>query len=232
MTEYIPSDKNYLSKEDWNNLQTVWDYLKVNQPLPDKADAIVVGGAALMTDMAQRGAELYHQDIAETIVVTGFAAANANMHESEAALMTRVLRANGVPESAIILDEHASNTGENITHSARQLSHLNENSVVILVHKPFMTRRFLATAEAVWPQLQPQFFVTSIDMPMRDYFVVHHQAYPDDPLRMVRSMLGDYERIKQYPELGYSSVQESSESAERAYQALIKSGFSSRSITA
>ena len=227
-----PSLKKYLSQEDWANLEIVWDYLKVRHDLADKADAMVIGGAALMTDMAQCGAELYHRGLADRIVATGFTAKNAVMTESEAALIARVLKANGVPESAIILDQQASNTGENITHSARLLSELDENSKVILVHKPFMTRRFLATAQATWPQPQPQFFVTSIDMTLKDYFVVHHQAYPDDPLRMIRSMLGDYERIRDYPKLGYSTKQEFSEAAEGAYQALIKRGFSAREVGA
>lgn len=224
------SPKKYLSQEDWANLEIIWDYLKVRYDLPDKADAMVIGGAALMTDMAQYGAELYHRGLADRIVATGFTAKNAVMTESEAALIARVLKANGVPKSAIVLDEQASNNGENITHSARLLPDLDENSKVILVHKPFMTRRFLATAQAAWPQPQPQFFATSIDMPLREYFVVHHQAYPDDPLRMVRSMLGDYERIRDYPKLGYSTKQEFSEVSEAAYQALIERGFSARGI--
>lgn len=220
---------NRISEEAWQQLEVIWGYLRIRHELPDKADAIVIGGAALMTDMAQYGAELYHRGLADRIVATGFTATNAVMTESEAALIARVLKANGVPESAIVLDEQASNTGENITHSARLLPDLDENSKVILVHKPFMTRRFLATAQAAWPQPQPQFFVTSIDMPLREYFVVHHQAYPDDPLRMVRAMLGDYERIRDYPKLGYLTEQKFSETADRAYRALIASGFSARS---
>lgn len=46
-----------ITSDNWSSLQDIWDYLVVRDDLPKKADAIVVGGAALMTDMAQRAAE-------------------------------------------------------------------------------------------------------------------------------------------------------------------------------
>lgn len=220
-----------ITNHDWELLQTIWDYLLVEDELPAKADAIVVGGAALVTDMAQRAAEIYGDGVANKIVVSGFTAPSAKMNESEVMLLKRVLLSNGVSSSDILVDENASNTGANIIHSAKLLAQAEikvEN--VILVHKPFMTRRFLATAEALWPKPQPKFFVTSVDIPFRYYYRLHHQAYPDDPLRIVRSMLGDYERIKSYLKLGFSKVQPFSEEAERAYQLLIGQGFEARQI--
>jgi len=91
-----------------------------------------------------------------------------------------------------------------------------------------MTRRFLATAEAQWPDPQPRLFVTSIDVSFRDYFRMHHIAYPDDPERIIRSILGDYMRIKSYPDQGYSSPQPSSSLAEETYGQLIGVGFEVR----
>ena len=217
----------YLHEQELEHLQTLWNYLVCRDELPERADAIVVGGAAYMTDMAQCAAELYHRGISDRIVVTGYRSAADEMQESEAALLKRVLVADGVPAAAIILDEAAANTGQNITHAARLLS-TKELRRVVLVHKPFMTRRFLATAPAQWPKPQPELFVTSIDMSFRDYFRMHHQAYPDDPLRIVRSMLGEYERIKSYPSQGLSSEQPASPEAERAYRQLLTAGFSAR----
>lgn len=220
-----------IADQDWKDLQTVWDYLRVDSRLPESADAIVVGGAALMTDMAQRAAELYHKGIAKVIIVSGFASEDSRPGESEAALINRVLLANGVPHENIFLDEKASNTGENIINSAQILRDLRiAAQKVVLVHKPFMTRRFLATAEAQWPDPQPEFYVTSINMPFENYFYMHHQAYPDNPCRLIQSMLGDYERIEEYSKLGFSSQQEFSEIAERAHRRLIANGFSPRFI--
>ena len=97
----------YLSADDWSDLQEIWDYLVVRDALPDRADAIVVGGAALVTDMAQYAAELYHQGFSEKIVVSGYSVKAVDMVESEAMLLKRVLLANDVAEADIIVDEEA-----------------------------------------------------------------------------------------------------------------------------
>ena len=219
----------YLTKGDMSDLQNLWGYLVVRSDPPGRADAIVVGGAALMTDMAQHAAQLYHEGRSSRIIVSGYVAPDVNMEASEAELLRRVLLANGVPEDAIFTDEEAANTGQNITHTADILRQSGvQAQKIILVHKPFMTRRFLATAEVQWPQPQPEFYIPCIDMSVCDYFRMHHQAYPDDPGRIVRSMLGEYERIKTYPGRGFIAKQSTSELAERAYKKLINQGFEAR----
>ena len=129
-----------MNELQFRNLEILWDYLRIDSKLPESADAIIVGGAAsdleniksiresadaiivggaaLMTDMAQRAAELYHKNISQTIVVSGYEAADSQSGESEAVLMKRILLADGVSNDDILLDEKASNTGENITNSA------------------------------------------------------------------------------------------------------------------
>lgn len=114
-----------------------------------------------MTDMAQRAAELYHEGAADTIVLTGYRSAADGMQDSEASLLKRVLIADGVPDAAISLDDEAANTGQNIMHAVRMLrADGRAIESVILVHKPFMTRRFLATAEAPWPEPKPIFLLS------------------------------------------------------------------------
>lgn len=218
-------------KIDQQALRALWNYLCVRDDVPARADAIIVGGAARMLDMAQRAAELYHQGVSDTIVVTGFKPPSLDMNESEASLLRRVLIASAVPDDCIIVEENAANTGQNIQFSEHCLrQRLTSVETVVLVHKPFMTRRFLATAEAQWPAPQPNFFVTSVDMTLADYFRMHHQAYPDDPCRMIRSMLGDYARIKSYPAQGFSSAQPVSDEAEQAYRRLLDLGFEERGV--
>ena len=50
-------------------LQVIWDYLCLNEPLP-QADCIV-GFGNFNTDIARRAAELYHQGYAPKILFTG-----------------------------------------------------------------------------------------------------------------------------------------------------------------
>lgn len=46
----------------------------------------------------------------------------------------------GVPSDQLVLDEDAQNTGQNITHSALLVGRVDS---AVLIHKPYMTRRFL-----------------------------------------------------------------------------------------
>lgn len=50
----------------------IYDYLCVETPLPERADAIVVGGSYSWTDMADRAAQLYLRG-APLLIVSGFA---------------------------------------------------------------------------------------------------------------------------------------------------------------
>lgn len=149
-----------MQDEDWVLLQTVWDYLVIDDEMPEKADAVVVGGSGFLTDGALRAAELYHRGVAPIVVVSGYMSPIFSGITTEADLLAGVLVERGVPSEAILRDHEATNTGENIINSADLLKHAGVNArKIVLVHKPFMTRRFLATALAQWPQSQPKLCV-------------------------------------------------------------------------
>ena len=215
-----------ITNNDWETLEILWRYLRVNSSLPNQADVIIVGGAGLVTEMAIRAAELYNAGISNKIIVSGFRVATLDMKKSEAMLLKDVLLNNGVLSTDILVDEAATNTGDNIVNSIRLLSEerINTNNV-ILVHKPFMERRFLATAEAAWPKPQPNFFVTSSSVSLREYNAVHQNLYPHELLRMVSSILGEYKRIKEYPRKGFISEQPIVEEVDNAYNSLIEKKF-------
>lgn len=178
-----------------------------------------------MIDSAERAAELYLGGVSRRILVSGFANPYHDARETEATILARELVRRGVPESAIILDHQAANTGENIINAARILRESNiPTNDVILVQKPYMTRRFLATAEAQWPAPQPRFYVTSQPTTLRQYYQLNQTVYGDGQ-RMVTLMLGDYERLKTYPAKGFLTQQPTSSTAESAWQALIERGF-------
>lgn len=86
-----------LDDRDWELLQTVWDYLLIDDVMPSKADAIIVGGSGRMTDGALRAAELYCDGASERIVVSGYRHPRLNVGQTEADLLTSVLVNQGVP---------------------------------------------------------------------------------------------------------------------------------------
>lgn len=140
-----------LTAEQRRDFATVYEYLRMESGLPKSADAIVVGGAGTRTDMADRAAEIYLKGVAPLIVFSGFA--HPDFGVNEAKLLKSKATDLSVPEGAIITETQATNTGLNIVLSAKKLNQQGANSrKIVLVHRPFMTRRFLATAETQWPR--------------------------------------------------------------------------------
>lgn len=214
---------------DWPFLETLWRYLHVEDELPTHADVAVIGGSGKQIDGADRAVTLYHDGIVKRIIVSGFNNPYLTSGDSsEAVLLRDRLVALGVPESAVILDETAKNTGDNVLHTAEILA---PEAIydVILIHKPYMTRRFLATAQAQWPTPQPHFYVTSQPTSAREYYDAYEQS--DDENKMIEMMLGDYERLKTYPAQGLTTEQPHSQQAEGAYQELLARGFAGKEMT-
>lgn len=221
----MPRSQLALTDQDWHHLHVLWEYLCVESRLPARADAIVIGGAGAMIDSAERAAKLYHAGVSQRIVVSGFANPYHRATETEATLLGRRLQRLAVPKSAILFEHQAANTGENITRSARLLAEMMiQSKDIILVHKPYMTRRFLATAEAQWPYPRPRLYVTSQPTTVEAYYRLYEATYGSAAM-MLTLMLGDYERIKIYPAKGFSTPQPSSPSADTAWQALVARGF-------
>ncbi len=215
-----------ITDRDWELLQIIWDYMVVEDEVPTSADAIVIGGSGMTTDSALRAAELYHAGVAPVIVASGFANPEFSASVTEAEMLADVLIDQGVPPEAIKRDHAATNTGDNITNSANILKDAGIYAgSVILIHKPFMTRRFLATALAQWPQPQPRLYVTSWPTSLKEYHALHARFYGSEDEKMIYLMLGDYERIKSYPAKGFSVKQPESPKADAAYEQLAERGF-------
>lgn len=210
---------------DWHNLEILGEYLRLETSLPERADAIVVGGAGALLQGAIRAAQLYHHGLSPLIVVSGFANPYYQTDHTEATIMKRELLRLQVPSSAILTEHQAQNTGQNITKSEELLRQQGvELKDVILVHQPFMTRRFLATALAQWPQPQPNFYVTSQSLTAQQNYSLY-QPFFGESNRAIEIMMGDYQRIKDYPAQGFSVKQPFDEKAEQAYQSLLQRGF-------
>ena len=72
--------------------------------------------------------------------------------ESEADLFARLAIEKGVPKEAILIENRSTNTGENIqlVRQLLQAKSLDPQSFIV-VQKPYMERRSLATFEMNWP---------------------------------------------------------------------------------
>lgn len=124
--------------------------LVVASPLA-RADAIVILGGGVEKDgrptrstleRTLYGVSLYRQGLAPALILsTGLA-----KYFNEARLMSEIARAEGVPETALILEEGSRNTHENLEYVERVLEARGWDTA-ILVSSPYHMRRIALVSE-------------------------------------------------------------------------------------
>ena len=196
----------------------VWDYMLMHQK-PEKSDAIFALGSN-DTRVAERAAELYLQGYGKYVIFSGGNGKSSHFSRPEAEVFYAIAIQKGVPEGSIILEDKATNTGENILFVKKLLAQMKLNfQSFILVHKPYMERRTFATFSRLWPEIK--FIVTSPKISYEDYSQNHN---------WVNVMVGDLQRIKEYPVKGFQIKQEIPEKVWQAGQELIRLGYDKYSI--
>lgn len=196
----------------------LWDYHRLDHELAPSDGILVFGSNDLR--VAAHAADLFHAGLAPWILFSG-ARGRMTEHwpETEAAAMARVAREHGVPESRIHIEDRATNTGENIRFSRELLAAAGIGlATAIVVQKPYMERRTIAALDVQWPEAS--FRASSPPLGFEEYLT------PELPADLVlNAMTGDFQRILDYPALGFASEQEVPAEALDAYHFLVGSGF-------
>lgn len=197
----------------------IWDYHHVNHTLVPSDCILTLGSHD--TRVAERAAALYHEGWAPLLIFSGgLGRLTENLWtKTEADLFADIAVQHGVPREAILVENRSTNTGENI-RLVRQL--LEEKGLdlqsFIVVQKPYMERRSLATFEKAWPG--KSFVVTSPQIAFEDY--------PTDEIpleQVINIMVGDLQRIQLYPAKGFQTYQEIPDEVWNAYEKLVAAGF-------
>jgi len=197
----------------------LWDYHHLNHNI-EKADCILTLGSHDLR-VAERAAELYLQGWAPVLIFSG-GLGNLTQEiwtESEADQFAKIAVAMGVPASSILIENKSTNTGENILFTGQLLEEKNMNpQSFILVQKPYMERRSLATFKKHWPD--KKLIVTSPQFSFEEY------ATEEIPLeKVIHIMVGDLQRIKLYPAKGFQIFQDIPDTVWKSYEELVASGF-------
>lgn len=204
-------------------LQVIWDYLGMHQP-PQKADCIV-GFGNFNTNIARRAAQLYLEGYAPKVLFTGGLGRNTEgmLPEPEAVRFARVAMECGVPEQDLILEDHSTNTKENIEFTRDKLRELGlPHDRILGVHQPFMERRITAAMGVYWPELQ--FCVTSPQVTIPEYLKdAKDQGVTEEAAICV--IVGDFQRMDLYAKLGYQLPQHIPEEAWEAFRQLVALGY-------
>ncbi|EPT9252370.1 MULTISPECIES: YdcF family protein [Vibrio] len=202
----------------YRHIETLWDYMQLKHELKP-ADCLFVM-CSNDVRVAEHAAKLYHQKLAPLIVFSGGQGrfTDGLFEKSEAETFAEIAKLSGVPSEAILLETESTNSGENVRFTEQRLKEEGKQcSSFILVQKPFMERRAIATFEKQWQSPYTQLQVSSAALPFFEYI------NEDMPLMMVlEALIEDFSRVKSYPEKGFQTEQNIPQQVESSYQALLE----------
>lgn len=212
-----------MPSEDVDKLaKKIWSYHHVNHRL-EKADCIFVLGSHDLR-VAEYSAKLFLEHYAPIIIFSGGIAHSGDLLETkwkkpEAEIFAQRAIELGVPKNRIIIENKATNTGENVKFTEKILNEkgLNFESFII-VQKPYMERRAFATIKIYWPN--KKLIVTSPPIEFEDYY--NNEITKDEVINII---VGDLQRIKIYPEKGFQIFQKIPDDVWDAYIKLVKLGY-------
>jgi uncharacterized SAM-binding protein YcdF (DUF218 family) len=172
-------------------------YLDATTPLPTRADLLFVFGTQFLTP-AQLAVDLYHQQRAPLVVLTG--GVNRITGRNEADYHFAFLVESGVPPQCIIVENRSTNTLENVTFSLPLIAQklpLTSIRSVLAVCKWMHSRRALMTLKRQLPHGIRYFAHTY------DPNGITRKNWPLDPGSESANVLKNWERIPQYLEWGH-----------------------------
>lgn len=201
----------------------ILDYMKLNMN-PKKVD-VIIGLGSLDSRTAERSAELMLEGYADLLVFTGgFGKVTKAINSlSEAETFAEIAIKRGVSSDNILLEKSATNTGDNIKLSQKLLASKGiQPKSVMLVTKPYMERRALATFKRQWTDESTELVVASPNLTYEEHF---DNIVPKELFLSV--MVGDVQRIREFPKLGFQIEQEIPDDVWEAFEQLTAMGYDS-----
>jgi len=171
-------------------LKKIGEYMLVETPLA-RADACLLFGGEHADDLAKHAAKLYHRGYFGLVVVSGGVKTSKGFLEAHQ--MRDVLVANGVPQDIILVEDQATNSGENVKNSMALLDKtkgLENISSVIGIGQIHGSRRFLMTLERHWHAVTKMFTAPN-------YYPVSREDWHKDA-EFRRCVLREFEKIAPY----------------------------------
>jgi len=210
-------------------VESIWRYHHMDHQL-QQSDVIVVL-CSHDTIVAERGAQLFLDGWAPLLVFTG-GLGSITKHfwsDPEATRFARIAIDMGVPEDRILIENRSTNTGENVAFTRDLLASRGiDPATFILVQKPYMERRTFATFQKVWPGKSVR--VTSPQLSIDDYLARYsHEILTADDV--ISIMVGDLQRIREYPARGFQIPQDIPDDVWDAYNELVRAGYDRHLLT-
>jgi uncharacterized SAM-binding protein YcdF (DUF218 family) len=203
--------------------ELIWDYHLLHHSL-EKADCIFALGCH-DAGVAVCAAELLLAGWADTLLISGGVLFDKESNDrTEAEYFREIAIQKGVPAAKIIIENKATNTGENFQFAGNLLQQMKlDFKKFIVVQKPYMERRTYATGMVQWKN--KELILASEKISFKDYLL---KGIPRD--RILNTMVGDLQRIKYYPSKGFQIYQQIPPDVWAAFGELVSYGFDKRLI--
>ncbi|WP_066944089.1 YdcF family protein [Microtetraspora fusca] len=206
------------------DVETLWDYHDMHHERRTCDVGIGLGSHDL--GVATFTAELFHSAAFPLVVFTGANAPTTieRFPRGEAVHYREHAVRLGVPPEAIRIEPRATNTGENITFTRELLADEGiRPSSVMLISRPYQQRRAYATCRKLWPEVNV--VCASRPLPLDEYV-----EDIGDADRVINMIVGDIQRIAEYPKQGFAIPQEMPAEVEFAFKRLVEAGYTSKLI--
>ncbi|MCW8379600.1 YdcF family protein [Streptomyces justiciae] len=228
MSQGVPvpqHQQRQITDEQFYDATLIWNYHQMGHELRPCSAAIGLGSHDL--GVATAAADLYRAGLFPVVVFSGgnSPTTRARFPRGEAVHYREHALGLGVPDEAILVEPKAANTGQNITLSRELLAEAGVAvDSLLLISKPYMERRSYATCRKLWPEAEV--VCASEPLELDDYI----KSIGDEKL-VVDMLVGDLQRVIEYPKLGFAVEQDVPGDVHDAYERLLRAGFDSRLIS-
>lgn len=204
-----------MKSETLTHAAVLWDYLSSFRSAAT-ADAIVVC-CSYDLRVCDHACSLIKEGMASTLVLSGNTGhwTRHIWEQPEAVIFADRAVNNGVLPSKIVIEDRSTNFGENISFSRALLPKARS---VVFVTKPAAVLRVLLTVKAQWSSVEAHVSCPSLIFPDEVSNIV-------GVLGAIDEMVGDIERILEYPKRGYQIPHELPAHVLTSWQYLLESGF-------
>jgi uncharacterized SAM-binding protein YcdF (DUF218 family) len=220
----MKDDAAGIPQDIYDDAEALFDFNQLHHQLRPCPVAIGLGSHDL--GVANITAALFHQGLFPLVVFTGGNAPTTRdrFPGGEAVhYRTRAIEL-GVPPEAILLEPRATNTRENFEFSRQLLANHGINPPSALVtSRPYQQRRAYATCRQAWPTLEV--LCASERRTLASYI-----ATIGDPSFVIHMIVGDTQRVIEYPKLGHTIYQDVPPHIEAAMKRLMAAGFTQRQL--
>lgn len=211
----------------WDAAETIWAYHRLDHELRPAEVIIALGCHDI--GVADIAADLHLAGLAPLIVATGGenTATRAHLGTGEALAYRARMIERGVRPDVVLIEEQARHTGENFTNARDVLAAEGiKPRTVLAVGMPYMERRAYATCRAQWPEVEIQCSSSRAGLAQYLDLMWRRDAIP--AATIFANIVGDLDRILQYPALGYAIEQPRPPETLHALRLLVDAGYGTK----